>query len=1271
MSVEPKKGACAATDNFPSVKDADTLEKPCLGRPFQLGMLYDCRKDSLIPGVTLWGSEALSKAVFTKPLETSDFEVITEDSLKEKTFRLDVDASLQLSILSGLVHVEGAAKFLNDRKSSQNQARVSLKYKSTTKFEQLTMDQLGHFEYTDAFDKDIATHVVTGVVYGADAFFVFDREVKEDEDIKKIHGSLKVKIGGLPGLKNLAIGGEGSVDINTGEKDEESRLQCKFYGDLILPKHPTTFNEAAEVCHNLPILLKGKSVTKKVWLYPLGKLDSRALRMVREISSKLIDELYTLIESLHDVTMRSNGLIRSEVCSNFSGLREGLEAIVGLIGGYRADLQKNLAALLPKVRGGGADEVMLAEILKENSSSPFSRQSLSSWIGGKEKEIKILAGYMKSLKQLKQVHLSFEPGEVDVVINDVDVQAILCFDFNITWGEDAHLAKMEAYLQKWEISQDKSSLQPWYKTPSVMGRLREQFVLFKNFTEVNRDRQGIKFIATNHDSELAIESDTVAIISLYESGCPTEFEPPDKPGKPQGTDVTHNSIQLKWANPKHGAGSIQCYTVAYQIATDSPSDQWQTIECSATEESALISCVPDTIYVCKVSANTAAGSSPESEISERIRTKMIIGQPGKPHASAEDVTYNSIKLTWDIPRVGANSVQSYTVSYRWVHDPPDQWCSKTNASNEPNALCSSLDSDKLYLFKVKAETTAGISSPESELSEAIETLPMPLSAEMLPFCVQIEDGSDPPVYQLPIFDVMRKKDIAKVQVGQEPTATVPTTTVTQNKVLMVVGATGAGKSTLINGIANYIMGVRWNDNFRFKLIAESTSNDQSKSQTSCITAYTFPKMNGSPLPYSLTVIDTPGFGDTGGLKRDEKITSQIKEFFRNEEEGIDQLHAIGFVTQASLARLTPTQRYIFDAILSVFGKDIGSNIHLMTTFADGQIPPVINAVKVAEVPFENHYKFNNSALFATRTTGGVVDELFWDLGIGSFKDFFAKFALMEPRSLHLTKEVLKEREQLETSIEGLQPQISAGLAERDRLHETEKALRQHETEIRDNKDFKITVTVTKRRMDKLPSGQFITTCMHCHFTCHKRCGIADDDKKYGCAAMSSGCCTVCPNKCTWQMHKNTPFEYVLYQEKETQTLKEIKSRHESAVTGKLEVEALIEKIKEKVSMIDEDVEAMIHQVKCSSERLQEIALKPNPLNQVDYIDLMIESEKLQKQPGWDGRVKGLQAARKKAEMMNKIVRKDVGSIYPTGQPPQKGWATRKFNAAVSWLTGSS
>jgi len=55
---------------------------------------------------------------------------------------------------------------------------MTLQYKSTTHFEQLTMDHLGNIQFPDVLNDQDATHIVTGITYGADAFFVFDRFIK-------------------------------------------------------------------------------------------------------------------------------------------------------------------------------------------------------------------------------------------------------------------------------------------------------------------------------------------------------------------------------------------------------------------------------------------------------------------------------------------------------------------------------------------------------------------------------------------------------------------------------------------------------------------------------------------------------------------------------------------------------------------------------------------------------------------------------------------------------------------------------------------------------------------------------------------------------------------------------------------------------------------------------------------------------------------------------------------------------------------------------------
>ncbi|KAF3853047.1 hypothetical protein F7725_013735 [Dissostichus mawsoni] len=95
---------------------SDLMNVAALGRPFTLGMLYDARKDELVPGLTLWDSETLHASITETSQHSSSFERSSSDSTESKSNMLDIEASLEASVLGGLIEVGGSAKYLNDQK---------------------------------------------------------------------------------------------------------------------------------------------------------------------------------------------------------------------------------------------------------------------------------------------------------------------------------------------------------------------------------------------------------------------------------------------------------------------------------------------------------------------------------------------------------------------------------------------------------------------------------------------------------------------------------------------------------------------------------------------------------------------------------------------------------------------------------------------------------------------------------------------------------------------------------------------------------------------------------------------------------------------------------------------------------------------------------------------------------------------------------------------------------------------------------------------------
>ena len=94
--------------------------------------------------------------------------------------------------------------------------------------------------------------------------------------------------------------------------------------------------------------------------------------------------------------------------------------------------------------------------------------------------------------------------------------------------------------------------------------------------------------------------------------------------------------------------------------------------------------------------------------------------------------------------------------------------------------------------------------------------------------------------------------------------------------VLVVGMTGVGKSTFLNSLVNELAGVQMTDNFRYIIIDDMLKNkDSYTSSTSSVNIYGIPKMG--KMKKAMRLIDAPGLGDTGGIKKDKENIEKIKK----------------------------------------------------------------------------------------------------------------------------------------------------------------------------------------------------------------------------------------------------------------------------------------------------------------------------------------------------------------------------------------------------------
>ncbi|CAG0882414.1 unnamed protein product [Darwinula stevensoni] len=580
---------------------SDIVEIASLGRPFRLGCLYDRRNEKVVTGVTLWNEKTLQENLVVQKSESYSTEITVEDSFKEKTSALNIDGNLKLSLLVEVVELSGSCLYLQDRKSSKREASVNLRFKSTSKFETLATKLLRNIKYPEMIHQDVATHVVTGIQYGADAFFLFREKVSSSEDAKKWEVKLKAELhkvfSCLPPT-GLAAGGEKS------KEKEGARMTCRYHGDITLQKTPTSVEEAIECYQSFMTLSREGCVPKRIHLFPLQKLVERPAGMVREISMGVVNDVETFLEGLHEIKMKANDLAESSVCDRFRGIKAQLNTFRSHLERFKSDLQEKLVPLLKSARASGEEEIILSGLVREKRSSPYNLEKLTDWLENKESGIKTLEN---CLKQLTGIKMSFSPHGFDSVLLDLDAQHVLCFRFKVIPRTDSYLRLMSRYLNEEEIETSPDEIpSSWHENRKCWQNLRvglEYFRdVFRAYKRGGSRERGFHFVMTqdgggdvlSHDES---DGDSPYEIVYYHNGKERPNLPPWKPGTPKAQTVTGDSISVTWDPPAFGAESVRGYLVSYKSDVD---ERWDEHEVRGhTTEATLDHLSSSTNYVFK------------------------------------------------------------------------------------------------------------------------------------------------------------------------------------------------------------------------------------------------------------------------------------------------------------------------------------------------------------------------------------------------------------------------------------------------------------------------------------------------------------------------------------------------------------------------------------------------------------------------------------------------------------------------------------------------
>ncbi|XP_042889275.1 uncharacterized protein LOC122264444 [Penaeus japonicus] len=462
----------------------------------------------------------------------------------------------------------------------------------------------------------------------------------------------------------------------------------------------------------------------------------------------------------------------------------------------------------------------------------------------------------------------------------------------------------------------------------------------------------------------------------------------------------------------------------------------------------------------------------------------------------------------------------------------------------------------------------------------------------------------------PLEGLTRKQLVTKVKIRDEVNKIQILTIGKENnsctKSILLIGQSGSGKSTLLNALLNKLLGVQFEDDFRYSVKDETGDRQKKKSvsQTEFVTGYIFYHNPGMAYGCNFLIIDTPGLLDSRGKTEQAEIKKQVEFFLREEEFDVPELHCLAFVINGTTNR---SQQYVRDVIHDfgdLFGKDTIRITNVLATHCDSKTS-VKQVLEDIDIKYTKLYNFQNDCIYSKGQ--GMEDSpllaqlapIKWDYLMKQYHEFLEDLIAASPGSLVLSREAAIEKLKLEGAVIEVKNNIENKIKQMIEYQSKRELYDKYMECMENNKAFEGEETVNvKKRIPIEGTFTHAHNCTVCEMTCMFPCYTASI--LVGCLAFYGRC-----EACSCIMNKNhiregTRILSELKTMKVTHT--EMARRFEEAKSQAQSIEEVKNTLGQEINNTSIKVVMLTQKIIEHISRINRIVRNPKPKTAKEYYD---------------------------------------------------------------------